>query len=115
MLNATCAINMVIRPVSRLIDRKNEREAAPTTIAGAAMSANTMALMGPLPQKRNRPSARATGVPTITEMSDESIANSSEIKKACVRPLTCVRLRYQYVVKPFQAKVMRLVGALLKL
>lgn len=51
----------------------------------------------------------------MTEMSDERIATSNEIRKACVRPFTWVRLRYQYVVKPFHANVMRLVGALLKL
>src|ERR1700689_1273908 len=115
MLNATWAIKIVSRPVSSLIDKKNDSDAAPTTMAGAAMSANTMALIGPLPQNRNRPSASATGVPTMTEMSEESVATSREIKKAWVRPLTCVRFWYQYVVKPFHANVMRLVGALLKL
>ena len=89
------AIRIVNKPVSRLIERKNESDAAPTTIAGAAMSAKTIELMSPLPQKRYRPSAIDKGVPTMTDTTAEMTATSSEVTNAWLSPSTCVRLRYQ--------------------
>ncbi len=94
---------------------KKPSSEAPTTTEGAAMSARITRSLNARPRNRYRARASAAGTPSAVAIRVLREAISSEWTSADVRSGMSNGCLYQSRVNPFQAKVRRPEGALLKL